>query len=75
MQKGDTFLVYTDCLIESRNLAGDELGIDLLKKIFLKTKENKAKDILKSLIESFDAFTEAVPVRDDLTVIVLKYKG
>ena len=75
MQKGDTFLVYTDCLIESRNLAGDELGIDLLKKIFLKTKENKAKDILKSLIESFDAFTEAVPVRDDLTVIVLKSKG
>jgi len=75
IKKGDTFLLYTDCLIESRNLAGDELGVDLLKKVFSKIKECEAKETLRSLIDSFDAFTEAVPVRDDLTVVVLKYKG
>ena len=34
-----------------------------------------AKGVLNDVLESFDAFTEAVPIKDDLTVIVLKYKG
>lgn len=69
------FLIYSDCLTESRNLAGDELGEKLLIKILDKITEKTASGVLKSLLESFDAFTEAVPVKDDLTVVVLKYKG
>lgn len=34
-----------------------------------------AKQLLEYLIDIFEAFTEAVPLRDDLTVIVLKYLG
>lgn len=75
VEKGDSIILFTDCLIESRNLAGDELGIDLLQKVVKKIESKSAKEILNSIVDSFDAFTEAVPVRDDLTVIVLKYKG
>lgn len=35
----------------------------------------KRKQLLEYLIDIFEAFTEAVPLRDDLTVIVLKYLG
>lgn len=38
------------------------------------TVEN-SKKILDYIIDVFDAYTEAVPLRDDLTVIVLKYVG
>lgn len=75
LEPGDTIILYTDCLIESRNLAGDELGVELLRKVFSKADENSAEEILTHITESFEAFTEAVPIRDDLTIIVLKYKG
>lgn len=77
-----TFLVlYTDCLTESRNLAGDELGSDRLRSIIKqylieKSKADKslsAKNLLAYILDVFDAFTEAVPLRDDLTVIIMKY--
>jgi len=73
--KDTYFLIYSDCLTESRNLAGDEMGINLLKKVFDSSKSGSAKEVLKDILESFDAFTEAVPIKDDLTVMVLKYKG
>ena len=73
---GETYLLlYTDCLTESRNLAGDELGVDRLKEIFARTPPGSAKEVLAYLLDIFEAFTEAVPLRDDLTVIVMKYSG
>lgn len=134
LEPGDTIILYTDCLTESRNLAGDELGQDLLKKIIQKSpcitetqkndksfpsnedsilgkilsnedsiqeeipsneesvpyeilsnedslpgeilsyKDSLPKEILTHIMDSFEAFTEAVPLRDDLTIIVLQYK-
>ncbi|MCR5762907.1 MAG: serine/threonine-protein phosphatase, partial [Treponema sp.] len=75
IHKDSYFLIYSDCLTESRNLAGDEMGVELLKKVFDSSDSSTAKDVLNDILESFDAFTEAVPIKDDLTVIVLKYKG
>ncbi|MCR5763357.1 MAG: SpoIIE family protein phosphatase, partial [Treponema sp.] len=73
--KDTYFLIYSDCLIESRNLAGDEMGTELLRKVFASSSSSSASAVLHDIMESFDAFTEAVPLKDDLTVIVLKYKG
>lgn len=75
LSPGDTLLLYTDCLIESRNLAGDEMGEDRLKDIFGKISDGSAGEMLDELDGIFEAFTEAVPLRDDLTILVLKYKG
>jgi EAL domain-containing protein (putative c-di-GMP-specific phosphodiesterase class I)/serine phosphatase RsbU (regulator of sigma subunit) len=69
------FLLYTDCLTESRNLAGDELGAERLRKIFARASAGSAQTVLTHIIETFEAFTEAVPLRDDLTVIVMKYRS
>lgn len=71
---GETLLLlYTDCFTESRNLAGDELGTERLKEIFARTPAGSAKEVLAYLLDIFEAFTEAVPLRDDLTVIVMRY--
>lgn len=76
LEKNSCYIMFTDCLTESRNLAGDELGIELLQKILARAPQGtSAKQLLEYLIDIFEAFTEAVPLRDDLTVIVLKYPG
>ena len=72
---GDTFLLFTDCLVESRNLAGDELGTERLMKIFSDAPDKNPKELLAYVLDIFEAYTEAVPLRDDLTVIVLQYTG
>ncbi len=74
--EGETYiLLYSDCLIESRNLAGDEMGVERLKDIFKRAPGGSAQKTLDFIKDIFDAYTEAVPLRDDLTVIVLKYTG
>ncbi len=74
--KGAYYILFTDGLTESRNLSGDELGIDMLKKILARTeKDLPAKKLLSYLMDIFFCWTEAVPVKDDLTVIVMRYLG
>ena len=75
VKEGDTFLLFTDCLVESRNLAGDELGTERLMKIFSDAPDKNPKELLAYVLDIFEAYTEAVPLRDDLTVIVLQYTG
>lgn len=68
------FLVYSDCLTESRNSAGEEFGVDRLKQVFNTSEKTTAKEILQDVLKTFYSFTDSVPVRDDLTIVVLKYK-
>jgi len=66
LEKNSCYIMFTDCLTESRNLAGDELGIELLQKILARAPQGtSAKQLLEYLIDIFEAFTEAVPLRDD----------
>ena len=51
------------------------MGEDRLKDIFGKISDGSAGEMLDELDGIFEAFTEAVPLRDDLTILVLKYKG
>ena len=51
------------------------MGLKRLREIISKAPDGTPEEILSYILDVFDAFTEAVPVRDDLTVIVLKYYG
>lgn len=82
LEKGTYLLLYTDCLVESRNLMGFEMDGRILGKVFDRAcqkngnSEGKtAKKVLEDLMDAFESFTEGVPWKDDLTVIVLRYKG
>ncbi|WP_294427857.1 SpoIIE family protein phosphatase [uncultured Treponema sp.] len=73
VKSGDSILLYTDCLSESRNKNGEEYGYEGITKAFAKADGN-AHQKLDSLLEDFKAFTDGVPANDDLTVIVLQKK-
>ena len=73
VKSGDSILLYTDCLSESRNKDGAEYGYEGIMSAFSKT-GGSAQSKLDALLEDFKRFTEGVPANDDLTVIVLQKK-
>lgn len=74
MQKDNAILLYTDCLQESRNSEGEEYTQNRIIESFEKADSSSAKGKLDTILKDFDNFTKDVPLKDDLTVIVIVKK-
>lgn len=74
MNKGDSLIMYTDCLSESRNARGDEFGTNRIAEIFGECKGSSAKAKMDEVLARFGEFTKGVALKDDLTVIVVEKK-
>ncbi|MCR4790574.1 MAG: SpoIIE family protein phosphatase [Treponemataceae bacterium] len=72
VKSGDSLMLYTDCLYESRNEAGQEFGAENVARIFEKVGNGSASEQLENLLNSFKEYTGSVPLNDDLTILVLK---
>jgi sigma-B regulation protein RsbU (phosphoserine phosphatase) len=75
MNPADALLLYTDCLVESRNAEGAEFGSARLEASFSRSDGDSARSMLDGLLSDFRSFTEGVPLNDDLTVIVIRKTG
>ena len=74
--KPDTLIVaYTDGVIEARNMLGEEYGYERLEKTLREYSGGNAEELLSILIKSVGEFSKNVPQHDDMTIMVLKYKG
>lgn len=74
VNQGDALILYTDCLSESRNAEGEEYGQQAISDVFAKSGSGNAQSKLDYVLSAFEKFTEGVPLKDDLTVIVLQKK-
>jgi len=74
IEQDDLILLYTDCLNESKNEAGEYFGKDRIKSSLKKTNSSKAGDILETVLNDFYDFIGNQPLKDDLTIIVIKKK-
>ena len=72
---GDSIIMYTDCLNESKNKDGEQYTEERIAEIFKETGSTDASSRMQAVLNDFAAFTAGVPQADDLTVIVLQYKG
>lgn len=72
VKPGDSLMLYTDCLYESRNSDGQELGAEGVQKLFANVGNGSAKQQLDKVLEQFNEFTKGVALNDDLTMIILK---
>ena len=68
----DTIFFYTDGIIEARNKNGDQYKLDRLIQILLENKVLSVEEIEKYVMESVKQFTEGVPQRDDITMVLLR---
>ena len=73
VQKGDSIIMYTDCLNESVNKEGEQFTEERIAQAFEDAGIGSARSKLDYVINRFNRFTEGTIIKDDLTVIVLQY--
>ncbi len=72
VEKNDTLLLFTDCLIEGKNSQNIEFGLENVLRTFTASEgDNSAQEQLYEIIQAFNNFTNN-QYNDDLTAIVLR---
>jgi serine phosphatase RsbU (regulator of sigma subunit) len=72
---GDLVVVCSDGVTEARNLAGDEFGRDRLVDSMRTSHGQKPETVLERLLEDVRKFSEGAAQADDITALVLRYRG
>jgi serine phosphatase RsbU (regulator of sigma subunit) len=74
LREGDVCVLYTDGVTEARN-GDEEFGYDRLMDAARAARMNSATAIKTSILDTVRSFTENRTNDDDLTVVVLKWRG
>lgn len=74
MNKGDSIMLYTDCLNETRNVEGEEFSVEGIGEALALAADGSAHDILRAVLHEFRVHVGAAPITDDLSMIVIKRK-
>ena len=69
---GDTFLVYSDGIIETRDRAGDEFGYARLEKQLRQAQSGVADAVLFSVLGAVQDFAATCPLADDMSLVVVR---
>ncbi|GAB1350666.1 hypothetical protein MASR1M107_28810 [Ignavibacteriales bacterium] len=72
LKSGDILFVFSDGLNEAVDEQEREYGIQRIEKNLIKYSGKSADEILQSFIRSVNNFTYKVPMRDDITILVMK---
>jgi sigma-B regulation protein RsbU (phosphoserine phosphatase) len=75
LEHGDVIIFYTDGLTEAENLEGEPFGEDRLAKMIIEYGDRSAEDIKNQILETVQHFVGNAPPLDDITLIVVCYKG
>src|ERR1700733_5750256 len=70
---GDLVLAYTDGVVEAVNPAGEEWGVEGLRRAAMESKTHNADDMVEAIFASMDEFSRGHQT-DDATVIVLRVR-
>ncbi len=69
---GEIVLIYSDGLIETRNVAGEFFGEDRLRTLLPGSCTSGAEELGERLVAACDRFQGYAPVHDDLSLVILQ---
>ena len=75
LEAGDLVVVCSDGVTEARNAAGDEFGRERLIEFMSGCHGFKPEAVLERLFEAVRTFSQGTPQGDDITGLVLRYRG
>jgi sigma-B regulation protein RsbU (phosphoserine phosphatase) len=80
LKPGDTIVLYTDGMLEASPDAGEEsqlheYGQDRLVALARSLAGRSAREMVEAMLLDVERFTGDAPVRDDRTVVVVRYPG
>jgi sigma-B regulation protein RsbU (phosphoserine phosphatase) len=74
LEAGDHLVLYTDGLLEARNIQGEEFGQAKLRDLLQQCARMCVADILDNLQKELAAFSAMTPQHDDITLMVLGFR-
>ncbi len=72
METGDSILIYTDCLNESKNVEGEMFGDEGVAQAFSSAPDGTAQQILDFVMQEWRFHVSGARIADDLTAILIK---
>jgi sigma-B regulation protein RsbU (phosphoserine phosphatase) len=72
---GEALLLYTDGVTEARNAAGEMFGVERLRQAAAGAALHPAEGLAAAVAAAVDDFAAGVEPFDDLTLLVLRYRG
>ena len=67
--------MYTDGVTEAFNVEKEEFSEERLQSAIAAHSHDTPKEMITSVLEKVNAFSEGMPQSDDITLLVLKYSG
>lgn len=75
LNENDIIFVYTDGLLEAKNLSGQQFGKKRVRTILSETVKEGPEKMLEETLNQFRAHNEGKPLDDDLTMVALQITG
>jgi len=75
LQPGDKLVLYSDGVSEAANYSWEQFGEERLAQAVRASAGQPAQEVLRRLLEQVNSFTAGAPQRDDVTLLVLDYRG
>ena len=72
LHPGDRVLLYTDGLIESRDVTDAEFGLERLKQLLRDTADVEPDRACRNIADTFDDFSRDVEPQDDVTFMIVE---
>ena len=75
LHRDDICVFYTDGITEARNPAGEEFGTERLTDVCMQSRDRSAEEMKETILTSVRTFMGVSTYKDDITLIVFKWKG
>jgi serine phosphatase RsbU (regulator of sigma subunit) len=75
LQPDDWLVLCSDGIVEAMNERQEMYGLDQLKQRVATFKAGRAHDLVEWIISDVRAFTNGAELHDDMTVLVMRFKG
>ena len=75
LKPNDLVVVYSDGVTEAMNVAGEEFGRERLVDAIARGHGTKPEAVLERLLDAVRTFSRGAPQADDITVLILRYRG
>jgi len=75
LQPGDTLVLFTDGLNEAVNPEGEQFGMERLQEEVARNATAGVDGLQAAILTAVEKFTRGVPQPDDLTLLIIHYRG